>query len=132
MRFTYLCPRCHAHLNAREETIALLAERGEHRGLVMFSSEPGNYEFFSARGLDVVEGDVWTFRCPVCDHDLTESDKPKLARITLDTQKGEHAVYFSRTAGEHATFVVDAEGVVEAHGEHRSIYEQVVWFSIDH
>ncbi|MBW2256592.1 MAG: hypothetical protein JRI25_18620 [Deltaproteobacteria bacterium] len=102
MRFTYLCPRCHAHLNAREETIALLAERGEHRGLVMFS------------------------------HDLTESDKPKLARITLDTQKGEHAVYFSRTAGEHATFVVDAEGVVEAHGEHRSIYEQVVWFSIDH
>ncbi|MBW2258211.1 MAG: hypothetical protein JRI25_26925 [Deltaproteobacteria bacterium] len=99
---------------------------------MMFSSQPGDYEFFAARGLDVVEGDVWTFRCPVCDHELTDADKPKLARITLETQKGEHAVYFSRTAGEHATFVVDAEGVAEAHGEHQSFYEQLVQLSLHH
>jgi len=132
MRYAYLCPHCQAHLNAREETIALLAEREGQRGLMMFNSQPGDYEFFAARDLEVVGGDVWTFHCPVCHEDLTDADNPKLARITLETAKGEHAVCFSRTAGEHATFVVDAEGVVEAHGEHQTFYEQLVRLRLEH
>lgn len=130
MRFTYLCPHCHAHLNPREDTIALMATREGQRGLVMFDSTPGSYEVHSPQGLQINEGDIWVFSCPVCAEELTVPHNRTLARITLHAPLGEHAVVFSRIAGEKATFVANAEGALEAYGEHRSLYERLPWLKL--
>jgi len=130
MRWTYLCPKCKAHLNANEHHIALVAERDDQRGLMMFDAAPGDYRVFVPRGLEVVEGDTWRFCCPVCGESLTVEHNRSLARITLLDMMGEHAVFFSRIAGERATFVAKADGAIDSYGDHKTLYEKLLWFKL--
>jgi len=136
MKWTYRCPKCNAHLNPAEDHIVLLGECEQGKGLMVFASRPGDYGLHHAAELEVVEGAEWRFSCPVCRADLaTEAtevegaEERKLAVVTMtDARGGEHRVLFSRIAGEKATFVVSAEGVVlERFGEHQMRYQGMVW-----
>lgn len=114
MRWTYACPHCHAMLNP-DETVVLIGECGPHRVLMGFHPEPGNYQAFLPPGLVLQEGSMWEFSCPVCSRSLSTASAPELCALDMSTQGVCHRLYFSRTAGEHATFVITAEGI-QSHG----------------
>ena len=115
MRWTYACPHCDAMLNP-DETIVLIGECGPHRILMGFHPEPGNYRCFLPPEFSLQAGSMWELSCPVCAHDLQTAAAPELCVLVMKTQGAHHRLYFSRTAGEHATFVIAAEGV-ESHGK---------------
>ena len=116
MRWTYSCPLCQAMLNP-DETVVLIGECGPHRLLVGFHPEPGNYRAFLPPGFELQEGSYWEFQCPVCHRTLMTDEAPELCAIDMERDGKKHRLYFSRVAGEHATFVITAEGI-EKHGEH--------------
>lgn len=117
MSWTYFCPHCGAGLNPHE-TIILVGEHQSVRTLAGFHPQPGNYHAYFPPGVEVHPGSRWDFFCPVCQASLvTEVSNGLCALDGLHVGK-KHRVYFSRVAGEHATFVVSAEGILETHGQH--------------
>ncbi len=114
MRWTYACPHCRAMLNP-DETVVLIGECGPHRILIGFHAEPGNYRAYLPPGFKLQEGSMWDFSCPVCSRSLAAEIAPELCALDMTVQGVRHRLYFSRTAGEHATFVITAEGVT-SHG----------------
>ena len=115
MPWTYLCPHCGSMLNPRE-AIILVGERGDERYLVGFHPSPGNYEIYFPSTAEVVEGEEWSFSCPVCRHDLMTDFAEKLCAVDIVTEDEAHRVFFSRIAGDQATFVVNVEGLKVRHG----------------
>ena len=110
MRWTYACPHCEAMLNP-DETVVLIGECGSHRILIGFHPEPGIYRAYLPPGARLQEGSLWDFSCPVCNHSLVAEIAPGLCALDMATQGVRHRLFFSRTAGEQATFVISAEGV---------------------
>ncbi len=127
MKWTYRCPHCRAHLNPGESAIILSATGDAGRGLFLFNAAPGDYELVLPEGIVLEKGQKWEFSCPICRENLTSAADGNIATIRLFDEEGkEHAVFFSKIAGEHCTFVVNAEGV-SAYGPHANQYEQMVW-----
>lgn len=116
MRWTYSCPHCQAMLNP-DETVILLGEHRSEVFLVGFHPEPGNYRAHFPPGKEVEKGSRVEFLCPVCHHRLGAAIAPELCALDMLTGRARHRVYFSRIAGEQATFVISAEGI-ERYGQH--------------
>jgi len=117
MSWTYTCPHCEAVLNP-EGSIILRAEREGRKMLVGLHPQPGNYEVDLPPGEAMPAGTRWSFSCPVCDQSLVSELSVELCAIDMWLQGERHRVYFSRVAGEEATFVVSAEGMLTDHGVH--------------
>jgi len=116
MRWNYSCPHCRGILS-REDSIMLIGTHGEDRIIFGFHPAPGNYEISLPPGFSIEEGSRWQFYCPLCHESLLSDLSDELCCLDMVTKDVRHRVYFSRTAGEHATFVISAEGI-ERHGEH--------------
>jgi len=114
MRWTYSCPHCEAMLNP-DETVVLIGECGPNRLLIGFHPEPGTYRAYLPPGTQLQKGSTWDFSCPVCNRSLVTEIAPGLCALDMATQGVRHRLFFSRTAGEQATFVITAEGV-QKHG----------------
>lgn len=128
MKYTYECPKCRGVLNPTWE-IVLNGRMGAVRALFLFNPEPGNYEYRTDPAVHVHPGQCWEFQCPLCRFDLTTPYSSALAHLKMvDQDANQHAVVFSKIAGEHATFDVTEEGVFKF-GEHSANY---IEFSIDH
>ena len=117
MKRTYTCPHCEAALNP-DKSIVLRAECEDRKMLVGLHPQPGNYEVDLPPGETMAAGTRWSFFCPVCDHSLVSEVSDELCAIDMWLQEERHRVYFSRIAGEEATFVVSAEGMLTDHGVH--------------
>ena len=116
MKWTYSCPHCESMLNP-DETIILIGDRKSGRLMVGFHPEPGNYRAYVPPGFQIEEDVEWMFFCPVCGASLEAEIAPQLCALDMVSNGARHRVYFSRTAGEEATFVISAEGI-ERHGPH--------------
>lgn len=115
MNWSYSCPHCSAGLNP-DETIVLVGECGDLRVLVGLHPEPGNYQAYLPTNLEVEPGSTWSFYCPVCSRSLESAQSERFCAIDGPLGGPKHRVYFSRVAGEQATFVVTAEQIHERHG----------------
>jgi len=100
-----------------DETVVLIGRRGGTRALIGFHPQPGNYRAYIPPGLQLEEGSLWAFDCPVCHDSLTTEQAPELCALDLHSADETHRVFFSRRVGEEATFVITAEGVAERHGK---------------
>lgn len=116
MRWSYSCPHCGGILN-RENSIMLIGTHDNDRIIIGFHPTPGNYEISLPPGYVIEEGSSWFFSCPLCQESLVSDISPQLCCIDMVAKDIRHRVYFSRTAGEHATFVISAEDI-KHHGEH--------------
>ena len=115
MSWSYSCPHCAVGLNP-DETIVLVGEFADQRVLVGLHPEPGNYQAFLPPGFDVKPGSTWNFYCPVCTQSLATTQSDRFCAVDGPHGGPKHRVYFSRVAGEQATFVVTAEGTHERLG----------------
>lgn len=116
MSWTYSCPHCGSVLNP-DATIILIGVRGEDRVMVGLRPEPGDYQVAVPPGFAIEPGSRWDFECPLCRESLVSEVSDELCCLDMIARGLRHRVYFSRTAGEYATFVLSAEGI-EQYGEH--------------
>jgi len=121
MRWKYSCPRCHGHLNP-DDTVVLVAENDGRRILMGLHPEPGVYSLYSPEDFQIREGSHWLLRCPLCHADLVSDVSENLAHLDLEAGDEVHRVYFSRVAGERATFIINAEGLMQDYGIHTDHY----------
>jgi len=126
MHWKYSCPHCEASLNP-DERVVLRAEFGDHRFLAGLHPQPGNYEVELPPGEEMAPGTRWEFFCPVCEKSLVSELSEDLCELVMSSPGAPHHVYFSRIAGEEATFVVSAEGMLKDYGIHTDRYlEQMI------
>jgi len=122
MRRIYSCPHCDATLNPNVKIVLTAANRG-HRGLILLSPTPGNYDLRQADDLDLRPGDLVDLMCPICGANLASDVNPCLAEVGFELEGGttRGKVDFSRKVGEHATYVVTRENI-RSYGENADRY----------
>jgi hypothetical protein len=102
--------------------VVLLAESGDRRFLAGLHPQPGNYEVELPPGEEMPPGTRWEFFCPVCERSLVSELSEDLCALVVTSPGEPRSVYFSRIAGEEATFVVSAEGLLKDYGIHTDRY----------
>ncbi len=128
MSLSYHCPKCDGLLNPNVRVV-LIARFGENQGIVLMSSQPGDYQVICDKGLchDVTKGDTVEFSCPVCHGSLTSDAHENFAELkVVNTAKADHEpclLRFSRVSEEHATFLYDGDSVKEF-GENAGVFSQ--------
>jgi len=128
MSLSYHCPKCDCLLNPNVRVV-LVASFGDKQGIVLMSSQPGDYQVICDMGLchDVSKGDIIEFRCPVCHASLTSGAHENFAELkVVNSAKSEHGpclLRFSRISEEHATFLYDGQSVKEF-GEEAGLFRQ--------
>jgi hypothetical protein len=110
-----------------DETIMLVVEGAAHRFLAGFHPQPGNYLVHLPPEVELPAGTRCSIFCPVCHQELVTELTEELCALDMHSGGDLHRVYFSRVAGEQATFVVTAEGLLKNFGIHTDRYlEQMV------
>ena len=125
MSWEYSCPKCHAMLNP-DRTIVLTATHDGDRVLIGLHPQPGKYEVYLPPAVHTVDGDHWTFACPMCQGDLRTDEDENLCELVLSIDGEPLRILFSRVAGEHATFIMHGREVRERFGDDSPRYDQLV------
>ena len=115
MNREYRCPKCKAMLNP-DRSVILTATHGDICVLIGFHPQPGNYEVYLPPGVRAKKGSKWDFACPVCQASLTAEEADNLCELELCMEGKTLRLFFSRIAGEQATFVVREDDLKEKHG----------------
>ncbi len=122
MKKRYLCPHCEAVLNPNVKVVFAVTNGGR-RGLLLLDARPGDYGLIADPTLEMSKGDVADFSCPVCSTDLVSKSDSHFVEIHMRRGDGPVSlVEFSRTYGEHATFIVDGRNV-QSFGEDAEDYD---------
>ena len=125
MSWIYSCPSCKAVLNPHD-TLVLVAHKEHLRLLIGLHPQPGNYQIFVPPGVEIESGSRWDFLCPACHYDLGTDFASDLCAVDVRTENQDHRIFFSRVAGEHATFVVGPGGLAETHGTEADTYRDAI------
>ena len=125
---SYYCPHCRKLLNPGTKVI-FLVENGPELELVLLSAKLGDYSVVASRSMKLLDGAIYTFRCPLCRADLTSNIDNKLVELLSrsDDDGAPVRVSFSRIHGEHATFLMADDGV-DRFGEHADRYDTLNFF----
>ncbi len=121
----YICPKCRSYLRVWKNIIFSVKSCTEdEQGKLLLNPKLGSYEFSSHYMLDFKEMECLDFFCPICGFNLTATDVNKnLARIIMiDENQKEYDLYFSRLRGEHSTFKISDDNIVEKYGKDSSSY----------
>ncbi len=125
LKINYLCPHCRSYLRVWNNIIfTVRSPDGGKRGLLLLNPELGKYDFISHYSLIIEEGEILDFYCPVCGENLKASDiSEQMAWVVMTDEEGkEYDVYFSRICGEHSTFKIKEDDIIEKYGKDISSY----------
>ncbi len=125
LKINYLCPHCRAYLRVWKNIIFVVkSESKSVQCILLLNPELGNYEIIHHASVDICDGSKLTFMCPVCHSDLTAKGiNDNLNRIIMtDENNREFDVYFSKVCGEHSTFLIQEDNIIERYGEDSSAY----------
>ena len=125
MSWEYRCSKCGSMLNPGN-MVTLVAINGGAQMLVGFHPDPGNYDLYKPPEAEFEQGDAWDFFCPVCHTNLKSDTHENLCEL-IQIEEGVHKrLFFSRIAGERATYVVRDEIGIEKHGDHADRYDDTI------
>ena len=125
LKVNYLCPSCRSYLRVWNNIIFTVKyQSGLKRGILLLNPELGNYDLIHHSSLKIEEGDMVEFLCPVCHANLTavEINKNLAHVLMIDENNKEFSVFFSKICGEHSTFKIKEDDIVESYGEDSSGY----------
>jgi len=126
METNYLCPECRSLLNIGEKIVLSVRLKNKQNGLLLFEKILGNYNVKKQEILHYREGDIVDFFCPICHENLQSKIHPNLAHLILiDELETEYAIFFSRIAGEHATYKIKDQ-IIESFGDDQKIYKSFI------
>jgi hypothetical protein len=135
LKLNYLCPHCKSYLRVWNNIIFIIkSDERNMQGILLLNPGLGNYEFVHHSSIKFNEGELLTFLCPVCRTDLTATEiNSNLVRILMtDENDREYEVYFSRICGEHSTFLIENDNVVEKFGDDSSSYVNYFMSKLKH
>lgn len=117
MERSFHCPFCHGQLLVNERIVLSARSDSGQRGLVLLTSDLGDYRAMKHPDFKVKEGEHVDFFCPICHSNLiVEKVNKKFTRVMMLEAGEEFEVLFSQIAGEKATYVV-GEKTFKAYGE---------------
>ena len=125
LKINYLCPHCRTYLRVWNNIVFIVRAEGKNlHGIFLLNPELGNYDFIHHSSIRFEEGDMLDFYCPVCQADLTAAEISRnLARVIMtDENNTEYDVFFSKICGQHSTFLIHKEDIVEKFGKDSSVY----------
>ena len=125
LKVNYLCPACRAYLRIWNNIIFIVkSEPRNLHAILLLNPELGNYDLIHHSSIEFEEGEMLDFICPVCRADLTavELHRNLVRIIMIDENSKEFDVYFSKVCGEHSTFLIQEDDIVEKYGEDSSTY----------
>ena len=129
MKAKYLCSHCKQPINVDKDIVLVAKNEMGNEGLVFLHTELGNYTSKFCSSLNITEGDLVSFSCPICHHNLTNKNHESLAQFTLIDDDGKKfTINISKIYGEKCTYKVEEQKVVESFGEHLSRYLDPEWF----
>ncbi|HLN21154.1 MAG TPA: hypothetical protein VK213_08705 [Bacteroidales bacterium] len=81
-------------------------------GIVLMHPEIGNYSSTRHPSLEIAEGEILEFFCPLCNTSLQSDIHKNLAHVILEEKDGKnHDVYFSQISGEHSTYETSGDSL---------------------
>ncbi len=125
LKNNYLCPHCRSFLRVWNNIILIVKSVSRNlQCILLLNPKIGNYDLIHHSSIEFKEGEMLDFICPVCRADLTAIGIHKnLVRIIMINRNNiEFDVYFSKICGEHSTFVIHKDDIIEKHGEDSSSY----------
>jgi hypothetical protein len=123
MEINYKCPKCKNLLNIGNKIVFSVKVKSEHKGLIMFENELGNYNVRKHDLIQYEKGEMVGFYCPICHENLAADDvNANLAKVLMvDEDNNEHIVLFSKIAGEQATYKLFGSDI-KAYGNDKEKY----------
>ncbi len=115
MSWDYSCPKCSAALNP-DRSVILRMSHDDVDCLVGIHPQPGKYEVYLPPEVTTEEGTAWDFSCPMCSETLRSKEEPNLCELRLTVDGDDVRIFFSRIAGEHATFICHEDQPCEEYG----------------
>ncbi len=118
----FLCPKCKNSLNIDRHVVFVVEKYDGVRGLLLLSSDLGDYTIRSNPSFEVEEGERLEFYCPMCHGRLTGYSHPNLVSVLLLDKEGEDSqVFFSRIVGQNSTYLLK-DGKIDSFGFDSSEY----------
>jgi hypothetical protein len=120
---SFVCPHCFSHIHVENHLVFKIISKDNNSGLVILNSTLGNYESMTSPNIEKIDGDPYSFFCPICHASLHEdkTDK-KLVMIHMINQNNIlNKIYFSSIFGEQCSYVI-REGKLEFFGKHYQEY----------
>jgi len=124
----YKCPKCSGYLNVGGYLVFATKTKRKHKGLLMLNPKVGEYDYQHHDKFQLEKGELVDFGCPICQTDLTSSDRKDHAMIKMvGTEDGmEYDLYFSKVAGNRSTYVV-ANDNIEMFGEDALDFDDLLY-----
>lgn len=125
LKVNFLCPHCREYLRVCDRIILVVSSNARKLNtLLLLDPELGNYNLVHHSSIKFKEGELLNFMCPICRTDFTATEiNNNLARIAMiDENSKEYYVYFSKICGEHSTFLIHNDNVIEKYGKDHSLY----------
>jgi len=125
LKVNYLCPHCRSYLRVWNNIIFIVKSDSKNlQSILLLNPELGNYDLIHHSSIEFEEGEMLDFICPVCRADLTaiELHRNLVRIIMIDENNKEFDIYFSKICGEHSTFLIHEDDIVEKYGEESSVY----------
>ena len=125
LKTNYLCPHCRSYLRVWNNIIFIVKSESRNlQSILLLNPELGNYDLIHHSSIEFKEGEMLDFICPVCQADLTavKVNSNLVKVIMIDENNIEFDVYFSKICGEHSTFLIQEDDIIEKYGEDSSSY----------
>ena len=119
MKNKYLCPKCRALLNVRENIIFSAENSKKQKGIFLLNAELGNYKMIHDPEFEYQSGDRIDFYCPVCNNSLgiPKINKDLAEILMIDKSGEEYEIVFSEIAGKKLTVKIRDNTIVESYGD---------------
>jgi transcription initiation factor IIE alpha subunit len=106
------CPVCNGHLRVGDQIIFKVRNNEKQDGLLLLSSQIGNYSSVKHPSFDFEKGEFLEFFCPLCNSSLKSDIHENLAHVVMVEDSGKKSdVYFSRIIGEHSTYKTNGDAL---------------------
>jgi len=119
MNNKFVCPSCRTLLNVGNHIVFTAENSKKQKGLLLLSTELGNYQILHDPGFEYQGGDHVDCYCPVCNYNLGIQDvNEDLAEILMiDKNNDEFKIVFSEIVGKEFTIKIKNNTIVESFGD---------------
>ena len=124
----YLCPECKGYLNVGGFVLFATKTKRNHKGLLMLDPTVGEYKYKHHDKFNLEESEMVEFACPICQTDLTSSNRKDHAMIWMVgiEDNVEYDLYFSKIAGNQSTYLV-AQDNIESFGDDALDFDDIYY-----
>lgn len=128
MSANFKCPSCNSYLNVEENIVLKIKNKENQQSLIVLSSKLGDYFSKANKSFELIEGEKYTFSCPICDNKLSDNEGNLAAIVMEEEDKSEHLILFSEIFGKQCTYKI-SDKKIESFGKDELEYIDFITLS---